>query len=302
MDKVRTAPFNNTNSDKNMFYESVMGGLYVWSTKALLSLAHADLNGQIKGIEEIHLTTGQASVYGTHFIDFFMGTGLGRFVLCMNEPTIETTSQFTMVSGTAKWNSSGGILMGVIGNQAIWEDNVFRKGHTGFVNATPTMAGGTIGNYTLEYQIDTGSGYSGSWSTLSGANLSAISIDPAIGFKMKIRVTTTTTNTTAITSIRVDTITTAAAQAANLYDLDTNIFTLTNLPSGVEVRVRQGSKTLAQSQSVTSGVFSFNHALAGKMIKAQMTLPGYTFEDIIWTLTDSDISLPITYSPDPSYI
>lgn len=301
-DKVRTAPFNNINSDKNMLYESVMGGLYVWSTKALLGLVHADLNGQIKGIEEIFSTTGQASVYGTHFIDFFMGDGFGRFVLNMNEPTTETSSQFTMVSGTAKWNSSGGILMGVIGDQAIWEDNVFRKGHTGFVNATPTMAGGTIGNYTLEYQIDTGSGYSGFWSTLSGANLAAISIDPAVGFKMKIRVTTTTTNTTAITSIRVDTITTSSAQAANLYDLDTNIFTLTNLPSGVEVRVRQGSKTLAQSQSVTGGVFSFNHALAGKKIKAQMTLPGYAFEDIVWTLTDSDISLPITYSPDPSYI
>lgn len=302
LDKVRTAPFNNINSDKNMLYESVFGGLYVWSTKALLSLAHADLNGQIKGIEEIHLTTGQASVYGTHFIDFFMGIGFGRFVLCMNEPTAETETQFTMVSGTEKFNSAGGILMGVIGDQAIWEDNVFRKGHTGFVNVAPTMTGGTIGNYTVEYQIDTGSGYSESWSTLNGTNLSSISVDPSIGFKMKIRVTTTTTNTTAITSIRVDTITTAADQAANLYDLDTNTFSLTNLPSGVEVRVRQGSKTLSQSQSVTGGVFSFNHALAGKMIKAQMTLPGYTFEDIVWTLTDSDVSLPITYSPDPSYI
>ena len=225
----------------------------------------------------------------------------GSFILNMNEPTAETAGQFTMISGTAKWNSSGGIILGTIGNQAIWEDNVFRKGHDYF-NITATMNGGTLSNYTVEFQKDVGSGYGGTWLDATQLiHLNVQTIDPAIGFRMKIRITTTTTNTVAITSLIFGTVSTYASQQ-NLYDLDTNTFTLTNLPSGVEVRIRQGSKTLSQAQSVTSGYYSFYHALAGKKIRAQMTLPGYTFEDIEWELTASDVSLPVTYSPDPSYI
>jgi hypothetical protein len=298
---MRTASFTSNNSDRNMLYEHVMCGIYTWATKVIFAAGRGDLDSNLRGLEELNYSTGQASVYGLHYVDMFEGKAYGRITLFMNEPTTKTANQFTMVSGVSKYNSSGGILMGVIGDQAIWEDDVFRKGHTGFVNTAPVMAGGTITNYTLEYQIDVGSGYSGSWSTLNGTNLSAISIDPAVGFKIKIRITTTTTNTTAITSLTVLTTTSLAAQN-NYYPLDTNTLTLTNLPSGVEVRIRQGSKTLAQSQSVTGGVFSFDHALAGKTIKAQMTLPGYSFEDIVCTLTDSDVSLPVTYSPDPSYI
>lgn len=70
--------------------------------------------------------------------------------------------------------------MPTIGNQAIWEDNVFRKGHTAFANITPTMTSGTIGNYTMEYQIDTGSGYGGTWKTLNTTNLTAETLDPAV--------------------------------------------------------------------------------------------------------------------------
>lgn len=298
---VRTSQWLTTNSDKNMLYESVYAGMYVWSTRAILSLAHADLNGVYKGIQNVSNTAGQISVYGTHWADMFMGTGYGRVLLQFNEPTTETVSQFTMVSGTAKFNSSGGLLMNVIGNQCIWEMPYFAQGHTAFVDVAATMVGGTIGNYTLEYQIDLGSGYNGSWLTLNGTNLSGHVLDPAIGFKLKIRITTTTTNTTAITSIRLSTKTTSAAQAAVSYPLDTNLFKITGLPTGTEVTVRKGSKIIDHVQD--SGTeYNLYHSLGGKPVHVQFTLPGYVFEDLDITLAAEDVFYLVTYSPDPSYI
>ena len=229
-----------------------------------------------------------------------MGKTYGQLALCMNEPTTKTSAYFSMVSGTAKFTSAGGILMGVIGDQAVWEMPYFALGHTGFVNEAVAMSGGTIGNYTLEYQIDTGSGYS-AWKTLNGTNLSGETISPSTGFKLKIRITTTTTNAAAITFLRIRTTTTEIAQSTNFYPLDTNTVTFTGLPVGTEVRVRQGSKTLAQAQDVNTGSYIFSHSLSGRPVRAQFTLPGYVFEDLDLTLVSSDISIGIIYSPDPSY-
>lgn len=296
---VKTAPYTNINSDKNILYESVKGGNYVWSTKALLGLQHADLNGQVKNCYGPNGVTGQASVYGTHFIDFFMGD-YGRFILACNETTTETASQFGNDVGTALFNSSGGVIVRTIGNQCTFTDNVFRKGYTGFNKTEVVMSGGTITNYNLHYQIDKGSGFSswrnlyyqrsgaagtsgqytftvtdatgvavgdycfgtglstlginiknaaipkvtqvnGNTITVDVANTGTVSgiirfnqlpnesdINPAVGFKMKWRITAVLTATAAITYIRADALTSLAAQD-NYYVLDTVDVELTTL-------------------------------------------------------------------------
>lgn len=301
---VRTSQWVTTNADKNMLFESVYGGMYVWSTKAILSTAHADLNGVYKAAQNVNSVTGQASVYGTHWADIFMGTNYGRLFLQLNEPTAETASQFTMVSGTAKFNSAGGLLMAVIGNQCIWEMPYFAQGHTGFVNAAATMAGGTIGNYTLEYQIDLGSGYNGTWLTLNGTNISGHTVNPAVGFKLKIRITTTTTNTTAITSIRLDTTSTNAAQASVAYPLDTMTFTVTGLVNGSDVTMLEaGTETIlftAEDINATSIGYTYETPTT---VDICVYKPGHfpAFQRD-YVLGYADASFPINQIPDPSYL
>ena len=253
IDKARTGVITTINSDKNMTYESVMGTRYVYSAMATYLQIDAGLNSNMKGHGAgANTITGQSSVYGTHFWDIFTGDTTGRLILAMNEPTTDTTGQFTMVSGTQKFNSVGGILMGTIGDQAIWEDSVFRLGHTGFANATPTMSGGTIGNYTIEYQIDTGSGYSGTWQTATESNLSAEAINPETGFKIKVRITTTNTNTTAITYLRFDTTSSPTAQADSLYTLDTATLTLTNMIPGSRYEIHNKTTNTTVTNSIAS--------------------------------------------------
>lgn len=165
VEAVRTSWFSTTNADKNITYESCYGGMYTWSTKVIFSPAHAELNGKIKGCQEVVSLTGQASVYGTHFIDGFRGTDYGQYLLTCNEPTADTIAQFENVVGAAKFNSSGGVIVQTIGDQCIFTDADFRQGHDGFEKREIVMSGGTITDYNLHYQIDTGSGFS-DWKNL----------------------------------------------------------------------------------------------------------------------------------------
>jgi len=183
-------------------------------------------------------------------------------MLSMNEPTVETAGQFTMVSGTAKFNSSGGILMGVIGNQAIWETPHYIKGYTAFENIAPTMSGGTIGNYLLEYALDTGSGY-GVWKTLSAVNLITEVISPT-GFKFKIRITTNITNTTAITFVRVYMQSSWTAMSENTYPLDTATVVMVGLVDGSIVKATKTSDgTVLFTGTASGGQISFQTEYIG---------------------------------------
>ncbi len=77
--------------------------------------------------------------------------------------------------------------------------------------------------------------------------------------------------------------------------------TFTGLPSGTEVRIRQGSYTLATDGNVTNGSYAYSYSPNNKPAKAQFTLPGYAFEDIALTLDATDQTFPVTWAPDPSY-
>jgi hypothetical protein len=308
-DNMRTSPFATINSDKNVAHESVLGGRLAMYPTANCLLLDAGLNSVMKGCKTGESSvTGQGSVYGTHFFDLFSGDLSGRYVLTFNEPTTETSSYFTMVSGTRKFNSAGGILMGVVGDQAVWEDAYYRKGHTGFQNVTPVMSGGTIGNYTLEYDIDVndGTGWNNSWTTLSGANLSAETIDPALGFKLKIQITTTTGNITAITYLRIYTTSTLTSQENYTYDLDQYTLTLTGLQTGTKVAfLSAGTETLLTNVVTSAGgvaSYTYPDTLVGSDIDIAILSAGYLYQKVLtYELLATDSSIPIAQNVDYGY-
>lgn len=78
----------------------------------------------------------------------------------MNEKTnIEpSASSYTILAGTPKFTSAGSLVMGTIGDSIEYTFPYYALGHTSFPNSAPVMAGGTIGNYNLQYQIDKNDG------------------------------------------------------------------------------------------------------------------------------------------------
>ena len=85
-----------------------------------------------------------------------------------------------------------------------------------------------------------------------------------------------------------------------IYDRRTKTFT--GLPSGTEVRVVQGSYTLAHEQSVTSGSYDFVYDAVGDPVKVRFTNPGYWIYPIDFTRDLNDSTFPVTVIKDPSYI
>ena len=108
-----------------------------------------------------NINTGVNSAnIGTHFVDYYTSTTAGNIALLFNDPSPETTSYVTTISGTPEFNGAGLLKIGTVGDSIEYEWNYQIHGHTSFTKAVPTANVGSPQNWWLQYKIDTGSGYS----------------------------------------------------------------------------------------------------------------------------------------------
>lgn len=291
---TRTGLFTADNSSKGIVLENTSGD---YADAPVISM----LNTRLKGVGATPSLTAQVAVYGTHFYDVFTSATAGRIALAMNEATALTADQ-VLLSGGAAFTSAGGLFMPLVGQFAEFSMPYAALGHTALQNAAPVMAGGTIGNYTLTYQADTGAGF-GASKALSAANLAAEVIDPAVGIRLRIRITTAVANAAAITSLYVLTTSTAAAQAASLYPLDTNTVTFTGLVPGSDMVVlAAGTSTIllaidAIAGSSASFVYSGAQAVDVGFLKGGF-VPLYIRN---LALSTTDAFIPVAQSADRNY-
>lgn len=300
---TRTGIMTGDNSSTRVTEEQVFGDY------ADAADVFAVLNFKRKGIGGTLALTAQTAVYGTHWADYFTSTTAGRIAILMNEPTSLTTAQVTL-SGGAGFTSAGGLYMPTIGMQAIFETPEYILGHTGFANSALVMAGGGAAtNFTYQYQIDknNGAGWS-AWSadktatTLGTALNGETGIDASLGFKLKLKITTSTANTTAITSVYMTTVSTTTAQDYQ-YPLDTNTVTFTGLPTGCDtVVLTAGTSTiLEQKDSVAGTSYSYTYSGA-QTVDVGFIKPGYVpFYIRNLALGASDSSIPVALTVDRNY-
>jgi hypothetical protein len=291
---TRTGIWSADNSSTGVVIENVAGDYSDSPTSPFL-------NGVIKSAALTHSLTAQTAVYGTHFASMFVSSSEGRIMVLMNESTSQTAQQTSLENG-AKFTSSGGLYMPVVGMRATFEMPFFALGHNSFQNQPPVMSGGTLSNYTLEYQTNTGLSWS-SWKTLSGANLSAETISSSAGVKLKFRITTSVANTTQITSLYIRTNSSLIDQA-NQYTLDLVKITLTGLKYNTEVRVFQ-SGTVTEipetgNENVTTGSHSFDVS-SGQSIDISILSLDYKNTRILNYSTLSDVSIPVSQVIDRQY-
>ena len=297
---TRTNIHTLTNSDNLVTFESVFGD---YADAAV----YAALNSTVKGCGSTLATTGQVSVYGTHWVDEFTAATTGRIIALLNEPTSLTSAQCSITSGIPQFNSSGQIAMTVVGQQITMEMPYFAIGHTATANTAPTLTGTTTGNLTYEFQYDLGAGYNGSWLTLNQTNWFAVgAITPSIGIRIKLRITCAVAAAgNLLTCVRLDTVSTLVAQTDNLYPLTTNTLTLTGLVAGTEVHAYLGTDPstateLASTESSTTS-FAFSHSAGGSAGYITLIKPGQKFLNIPLTYSSADVSFPVFQTADRDY-
>jgi hypothetical protein len=297
---TRTGLWTGDNSSTNIFIENTAGDYADAPTTPML-------NTITKGIGATHPLTAQTACYGTHFIDYFTSATVGRIGVLMNEKTSTplSASSYNILSGTPIFTSAGGLYMPTIGQSIEFEMPYFALGHLSFANTAAIMAGGTIGNYNLQYQLNKndGAGY-GTLKTLSAANLFAeTGIDAQKGIKLKIRITTTVTNSTAITSLYITTVSSTIAQGYN-YPLDTYNLTLTNIISSSDVVILQaGTETVLNQIDQNVGSTWIHTYETPTLIDIFVSKAGYVpFYIRNYNLQSSNASLPIAQTIDRNFI
>lgn len=238
----------------------------------------------------------RTNAVGSIFADIFTSATTGELVFVANRPGIigdgKITLNVTPNAGTG-YSATGSFFLKTAGDEFIQETDLI-KGYTSFQNVMPDRQG--VGMTTVleqHYQIDTGSGWS-AWKVLNGTNLSGETISPA-GFKLKLRIRASTSNPNQeFSSVRIYMNTTAAAQQANLYPLDTVPVTLTNLVPGSEVRAYVGEDpaTAVEIAGVESSgtSFSFNHSVAGQV--GYIRVFALDYQPVVYN--------PYTYSINPA--
>lgn len=82
-----------------------------------------------------------------------------------NESTTTSAPYVSFTAGTPQFTGAGEIAMPTVGDQVVYEWNYFIKGHSQFVPTESFIDNVTAANFSLEYQIDQGSGFS-AWRSL----------------------------------------------------------------------------------------------------------------------------------------
>lgn len=304
LSNTRTGPYAFVNSDNNIVIENSSGD-------TADTTVMAGLNAIEKNVQMTSATTGQVSVYGTHWKTRFTSTTAGFTEITCNEPTAASALQCFASGGSPQFNSSGSVLLTKVGDQVTWEMPFFAKGYTSFTNVAPTITGTNVtyssgaiwGNHSLEFQINTGAGYGGTWLPLTAANLIAATFSTS-GFRLKVRATCTTANAgNLITNMRVALTTDATTRKAQLYPLSVNTVSFTGLPAGCDVVVLTAGSTtvLAQEDNLPGTSYSFSYEGA-QTVDVGFIKPGYIpFYVRNLALGTTDTSVPVSLRADRNY-
>jgi len=301
---TRTGIISTINTSKNQLFErlcSTVGSTQTLSNNSLLKGGRFASNS----------ITGWASVYGTHTFDMFESDTAWRIWRAMNEPTASTLQFVTLtLTGSVWWFTS----WWQVSLQLVWdrieiETPYYILWHTALANAAPTLTGTNTGNFLYEYDIDTGTGFTGTYKTLNGTNLSGETISPTIGFKLRMRATCTVANATnALTYVRINTVTTALAQQNCEYPLDLAKITLTWYELGTRIQIYDIDNTIELYNWIPSSTTLVYEApyVSDTTVRIRAMYANSTtakmFEEFEDTLTLAWLNRTISQTDDQVYI
>ena len=300
---IATTFFNALNSTKNVLLANCSGN--TTSTKNLVSAA---LNQDIRNIDIAGIAPAStASIYGSIFYHHWTSSSAGRIGLVPSEPTAEfasyvTTSFSSSATGTSGFNSSNGLALINSGDYAIFEFPYWIKGVDSFQNSAPTITTST--NMTIEFQIDTGAGWNGTWLTFDASNLSGQTVDENTGFRFKIKCSANATNAANILTVLYCLTNSNSTAQAITYPLDTVTLTLTGLQTGSDVIIyAAGTSTVRSTADAISGTTSTYTYETTENVDIGVFKAGYIpFFIRNYALTTTNASLPVAQAADRAYL
>jgi hypothetical protein len=139
-------------------------------------------------------TSNYITVYDTIFNELYFTTTTGALHIQFNASA--KVSKPYVLYGNATFANNGRLYLITAGDsiEYTWPHEII--GVSGFRNVAFLLNGVDLGNtlailesIKIEYKIDTGSGYSGSWLEATPSTLSALSVSATNGFYLKLKIT-----------------------------------------------------------------------------------------------------------------
>jgi len=224
------------------------------------------------------------AVGGTHWLSFFTSATAGAVMILFNATTPESAPYFVGEGASHFGGSSWTLWEGQYGYITA-ECPHWIKGYTAFTSITYGTWPYALGTITATYQIDTGAGF-GAWTPI--ANVSSEVIDPAIGFRIKIKGQSNTADRTSFGGVALNMVTTTAAQRSAIYPLDVSTLQISSMVSGSMVKV---SKTSDETVLYAGSATSIEIEYAGEVrvvIRKGTGSPAYKQWDTIVTLVSGE--------------
>ena len=270
----------------------------------------AGIRSRIRGLKCGLSGTLTALSVGTNVADFFTSATAGRIIFTGGDPDL-TTPQLVISGGVgAATNGAGSAVLPNLGDTATWESPWFHLGHTALANSALALVGTNTGNFTYDFQHDTGSGWNGTWLAATGANLSGIgAINPATGIKLKLRATVATASATnALGLISVITVTTSVAQDT-LYAFPFDATgTVTNLLTGSRVQIYNEDTNTELFNGVVAGTstayeyYDGTQVSAGDAVRIRVAKLGYLPQTLLAIATATGFSVTANQQTDAIYV
>lgn len=239
------------------------------------------------------------TAYGTHFFEQEVSaTEVWLSLICGVEQSSSTwsTSVYTDDVGTILRDGTNGLMLRTLNDQVTWTWSYWIRGLTAFANVAPSVSGTNTGNFLIQYDLDKGTGFSGSFKTLSAANLSAETGISASGVKLKIRAKCTTANASSLLKMVTITGTTSSSDITNNpYPFNEPPVIVTGGLSTTTAAVFKNSNgALLDAKTDASLIKCFPEWFADAACTLRVRKGGYQPIEASFTLTESGLSYPVS--------
>jgi hypothetical protein len=237
------------------------------------------------------------STIGLHFAEQEVSATeamLSVFTGIEKSPSPFSQSAYVDDVGTIRRDGTNGLLLRALDDQVTWTWPYWIRGLTGFSNTAPVVSGANTANIALTYDLDKGTGFSGTFKTLNTANLSAeTGISPS-GVKVRLRARCAVANTgNVLRTVSFFGVTSAADIAANPYPYNEPTVALSGVQSGsLSAIFRNSDGRLLNVQPSTQSRL-YPAWFADTNVTLRVRRPGWAEVQTSFTLTEDGAAFPL---------
>ena len=197
--------------------------------------------------------------------------------------------------GTIRRDGTNGLLLRALDDQVTWTWPYWIRGLTGFSNTAPVVSGTNTANIALTYDLDKGTGFSGTFKTLNTANLSAETGISPLGVKIRLRARCVVANSgNVLRTVSWFGTTSAADIAANPYPYNEPPVSLSGVQSGSLTAIFRSSDGLLLDVEPSTQSILYPAWFADTTVTLRVRKPGWNEVETPFMLTEKGAAFPLT--------